>query len=89
MTLSPYHLQQLVDDNGIVETVIAERGYRTCTGHSELQSLGIALPRRADPAGLLIPLWSVDGTPATHVLPKEQRSVPYTAFTQDPCRFER
>jgi hypothetical protein len=73
----------LVQGSGIAEDVIAERGNRTCTGYSELQSLGIALPRHADATGLLFPLWSVDGTPATHILPKEQRSVPYTVYRPD------
>ena len=83
LTLSPDHLRQLQDGSGIALEVIDARGPRTCTGYSELKSLGIALPRRAPAEGLLLPLWSVDGTPATHVLVKEQRTVPYTIFRPD------
>src|SRR5215470_1435689 len=59
MTLTPDHLTQLATRRGIAEAVISERGYRTCTGHSELKSLGIAA-RKAEAQGLLLPLWSVD-----------------------------
>jgi hypothetical protein len=83
MTLSADHLHQLTEGSGIAEDVILQRGARTSTGYSELKSLGIALPRRADAAGLLLPLWSVEGTPATYVLVKEQRSVPYTVYRPD------
>jgi predicted P-loop ATPase len=82
MTLSVEHLDQLAVKRGIAESVIAERGYRTCTGHSELKSLGIGT-RKNEAEGLLIPLWSPDGTPATYVHVKEQREVPYTVFRPD------
>jgi hypothetical protein len=71
MTLSPNHLDQLATKRGIAESVIAERGYRTCTGHSELKSLGIGA-RKAEAEGLLIPLWSPDGTQATFFHVKDE-----------------
>jgi hypothetical protein len=87
MTLSADHLQQLAKARGIAEAVITERGYRTCSGHSELKSLGIAV-RKAEAAGLLLPLWGVDGTPATFVHVHEQREVPYTVFRPDVPRID-
>ena len=64
-TLSLAHHTMLARGSGISDAVIAARGYRTCTGYSELKSLGIALPPRADAHGLLLPLHTVEGKPGT------------------------
>jgi hypothetical protein len=87
MTLSAHHLDQLATKRGIAAEVIRERGYRTCTGHSELKSLGIGV-RKTEAEGLLIPLWSPDGTAATFFHTKDQRTVPYTVFRPDVPRIE-
>src|SRR5262245_23829935 len=87
MTLSDTHMQLLTQGSAIAPEVIQERGYRTCTGASELRSLGITA-RKAEASGLLLPLWSVDGTPATHLLPTEQRMVPYVVFRPDQPRVD-
>jgi putative DNA primase/helicase len=82
LQLSPDHLKTHVEGSGIALDVASERGYRTCTGHSELKSLGIYVPRsRAE--GLLLPLWGVDGRPAQHVHAEEQRTVPLTIYRPD------
>src|SRR5215831_18041692 len=81
--LTPDHLAMLTEGSGIALDVITERGYRTCTGYSELKSLGIAISRSMEPTGVLMPLCAVDGTPATHFLAKENRPVPYTVFRPD------
>jgi len=82
-SLAAKHYTMLAQDSGIDDDVITERGYRTCTGYSELKSLGIILGRNTDANGLLLPLWGVDGIPATHLLVKEDRHVPYTVFRPD------
>src|SRR5262245_31996025 len=87
MTLSADHLHQFATRRGIAQAVMTERGYRTCSGHSELKSLGIAA-RKAEAAGVLLPLWSVDGTPATYVHADDQRTVPYTVFRPDVPRID-
>jgi hypothetical protein len=87
MTLSAQHLDQLAVKRGIDAAVIRERGYRTCTGYSELKSLGIGV-RKADASGILIPLWSPDGTPATFFHATDQQAVTYTTFRPDVPRIE-
>ena len=80
--LSDAHRTMLERHYGLAPEVIAERGYRTSTGHSELKSLGIRVPRvRAE--GLLLPLWGVDGQPAQHLHSEDQRTVPLTIFRPD------
>ena len=83
MTLSPDHLQQLTDGSGIAREVIDERGYRTCTGYSELKSLAIPLRRDTDTHGLLIPLYTTEGKGAQTYIAKEDRSVPLMVYRPD------
>ena len=61
--LSSDHLKMLIDGSGIAPEIIAERGYRTSTGYSELKSCGITVSRDTDVYGLLLPLDSVEGKP--------------------------
>jgi putative DNA primase/helicase len=85
--LTPRHYAMLHQQRGIAEAVIAERGYRTNSGHSELKSLAIVV-RKAEWEGLLLPLWSIDGTPATFLHAPDQREVPYTIFRPDVPRID-
>jgi hypothetical protein len=81
--LSPAHKHILGVESSIAEDVIAERGYRTCTGYSELKSLGIRIRRDTDTHGLLIPLHTVEGTISSTYLAKEDRSVPLMVYRLD------
>jgi putative DNA primase/helicase len=81
--LDATHYAMLTQDSGLSDAVIAARGYRTSTGYSELKSLGIALPRSADAHGLLLPLHTVEGKPATWVDIKADRVVPLTIYRPD------
>ena len=81
--LSPHHRSILETGSGIAPAVIAERGYRSSTGYSELKSLGIRTRRDADCAGILMPLWRVDGTAASHLVVKDDRQVPHVIFRPD------
>jgi putative DNA primase/helicase len=83
MTLADHHRQMLTEGSGIAPDIIAERGYRTSTGHSELKSLGIWAPRTLAAHGLLLPLWGVDGRPAMHVNRQDQSVVPLTIYRPD------
>jgi len=83
MTLTPAHRTILEKDSGIAPDVIAERRYHSSTGYSELKSLGIRTRRDADCAGILMPLWGVDGMAASHLIVKDNRQMPYTIFRPD------
>src|SRR5215510_2413106 len=63
LSARPYKI--LHTESGIAEDVIRERGYRTCTGYSELKSLGIAVRRDTDTHGLLLPLRATNGLQAS------------------------
>ena len=81
--LSSEHLQQLTKGSGIALDVIEERGYRTCTGYSELKSLGIIVRRDTDTHGLLLPLHTVEGKPGETYLAREDRCVPLMVYRPD------
>ncbi len=68
---------------GIDPAVIAERGYRTCDGISELKSLRIDVLRSTDTHGLLLPLHSTEGKPAQFYHPQEERLAPYVVYRPD------
>jgi len=57
------HFSNLHDGSGINPEVILERGYKTVMGKAELSSLGFSSAQQRTP-GILIPLWTVDGTHA-------------------------
>lgn len=59
--LSPAHLGMLRSGSGISDDVILARGYRTVTDPDELEVLGFAPAQRKVP-GLLLPLWTTDGS---------------------------
>ena len=88
-TLSPEHLKALVEGSGIALDVIEERGYRTCTGYSELKSLGITIRRDTDTHGLLLPLHTVNGKPGETYLAKEDRGVPLMVYRPDTPQIDQ
>jgi len=57
------HFRHLNERSSISVDVIKERGYRSLLGKSELEKLGFSPAQQRSP-GILIPLWSVDGTEA-------------------------
>ena len=65
-SLSENHLKMLVEESGISEQVIRERGYRTITSEGDLVQYGFSPAQRRVP-GLLIPLHTTDGKVALHV----------------------
>src|SRR5712691_10222122 len=87
--LRPEHVDMLVNGSGIDPDVVRERGYKTCSGYSELKSLGIAVLRDTHTQGLLVPLHGVDGKPATHFLAKENRSVLLLAYRPDKPEIDK
>jgi len=63
--LLPHHLEQLTQGSGIALDVIAERGYRSIPDaehFAELKELGFSRPQWSNIPGLLLPLWTTDGT---------------------------
>ena len=56
----------LRDGSSISESVIASRGYRTITNGDELRELGFA-PAQCRVPGLLLPLWTTDGSDGLYV----------------------
>ena len=86
--LSAHHYHTLHTGSGLSDEVIKARGYRTCTGHSELKSLGITVQKATHATGLLLPLHGVDGRPVPVTLPKEQRQIPFTVYRPDTPQFE-
>ena len=87
--LSQDHLKMLTEGSGIAVDVIAERGYRTSTGYSELKSLRIPLARDTDTHGLLLPLYTTEGKPADIFIAKEDRSAPLTIYRPDVPQVDR
>jgi len=81
--LRPDHLAMLTEGSGLSLDVIGKRGYRTCSGYSEIKSLGITLRRDTDTHGLLIPLYTTEGKPGQSYIAKEDRSVPLTIYRPD------
>jgi hypothetical protein len=68
LALSERHLRELRDGSGLLDEVIAERGYRSATSTAELRSLGFAdYQARLVPA-LLVPLHGVDGSNSRYVI---------------------
>ena len=66
MTLSDKHYKMLAAESGINDEVIRQRGYRTVTDSAELRDLGFALAQ-CRPPGLLLPLWTTDGSNSLYV----------------------
>lgn len=64
--LSDKHLAMLRDGSGISLEVIQARGYRTVTDPKELAALGFA-PGQCRVPGLLLPLWTPDGSNSLYV----------------------
>src|SRR2546425_6828388 len=86
--LAPHHLAMLREGSGITPEVIAERGYRSITddgtGYNLLLQHGYSKTQAKNRPGLLLPLWSTDGTqpliiyrPDTPRLGKEGHAVKY------------
>jgi hypothetical protein len=65
MPLTGAHRRTLESESGISPDVVAERGYRTVAA-AELAALGFSKAQCL--AGLLIPVWGVDGGLITHQL---------------------
>jgi putative DNA primase/helicase len=82
-SLAPHHLHMLMHGSGLPPDIIAERGYRTCSGLSELKSLGFTMRPSADVHGLLLPLHGTEGKPATIYLPKQDATVPLMTYRPD------
>ncbi|HBP18119.1 MAG TPA: hypothetical protein DEA08_10045, partial [Planctomycetes bacterium] len=60
MDLCANHRHMLLEDSGIPEGILVERGYRTVTQKAELAELGFSRPQQRVP-GLLIPVHDVHG----------------------------
>jgi hypothetical protein len=65
MTLSPEHLKAL-HASAISDEVIQARGYRTITDPAELSQLDFA-PSQCRVPGLLLPVWTTDGSKSLYV----------------------
>ena len=63
--LSPKH-KSILKDSAISDDVIDARGYRTVINSAELRELGFSHNQCRVP-GLLLPLWTTDGSIGTHV----------------------
>jgi DNA polymerase-1 len=89
MSLSPAHLQLLTDASGIDPAVVVERGYSTCDDLAALLQYwvvpmpGVSLP------GLLIPLHSTTGGPATYRHPTSGATIPYVVYRPDVPMLDR
>lgn len=81
--LSEAHWHMLTEGSGIAPEVIAERGYRTSTGYSELKSLGILARRDTHTKGLLLPVMGLQGKPVQTYIAREDRSVPMMLYRPD------
>ena len=66
LSLSENHFKMLVEESGISEAVLQERGYRTITSEGDLVQYGFSPAQRRVP-GLLIPLHTTDGKIGLHV----------------------
>ncbi len=66
LPLSNNHLKMLVEESGITESTIRDRGYRTITNEGDLVQFGFSPAQRRVP-GLLIPLHTTDGKIGLHV----------------------
>jgi len=64
-TLSPAHLQQLMEGSGIAPDVIEQRSAYTATTPAQLEALGFAEYQRRVPA-LVLPVYDVHGQLALH-----------------------
>ena len=73
-TLSPEHQQQL-QDSAISPEVIAARGYASSTSMAALRRLGFSQAQQRH--GLLIPVYTVWGSLAFHVLRPNEPRIPY------------
>src|SRR5262245_3964175 len=88
-SLSPTHLQLLTEASGIDPAVITERGYASVDDLNELlQYWAVPLPGVSLP-GLLIPLYSTTGGPATYRHPTSGASVPYVVYRPDVPMLDR
>src|SRR2546430_1138529 len=62
--LTPEHYAMLVQESGIADKVIVERGYRSTdgtSGYTELKALGFSKAQAWQASGLLLPLHTTDG----------------------------
>jgi hypothetical protein len=82
-TLSPEHLRTLTEGSGIDLGIIAERGYGTCLDLDTLLQywirpiVGVTFP------GILMPLHSTAGGPATYHHPDTGNVLPYAVYRPD------
>jgi Domain of unknown function (DUF3854) len=63
-SLTTAHYTMLAQESGIIDEVIAERGYRSidgASGYTELKALGFSKPQATPSTGLLLPLHTTDG----------------------------
>jgi DNA polymerase I-like protein with 3'-5' exonuclease and polymerase domains len=81
--LAPRHYDLLHTGSGLTDALIQERGYRTSTGLPELRQHGIALPPGCDGTGLLLPMHTVQGGPATWHAAKDPQPVPLVQYRPD------
>ena len=73
--LAPFHLNMLREGSALSDAVIAARGYRTINSSNELAGLGFAPSQQRAP-GLLIPLWTTDGSIGLHIFRPERPPAP-------------
>lgn len=85
--LSARHYRMLHVESGIRDEVIRERSARTCSGYSELKSLGISIRRDTDTHGILLPLHTTDGKQATVFVRDVQ--APLTIYRPDEPQYDK
>lgn len=61
MGLAAHHLSMLLDESGIPEALVAQRGYFTVEDPKELLALGFSDDQSAQVPALVLPLYGVDG----------------------------
>ncbi|MDP9476412.1 MAG: DUF3854 domain-containing protein [Actinomycetota bacterium] len=65
MNLVKHHRKMLLDESGIAQEVVEERGYRSIGQKAELRRFGFSDVQRNVP-GMLVPVWGVNGEIATY-----------------------
>jgi hypothetical protein len=77
-TLAPHHYTMLVEESGIIDEVIAERGYRSiggASGYAALKALEFSNQQAALSTGLLLQVHTTDGRqPLTIFRPDQPQS---------------
>src|SRR5262245_20169089 len=87
--LSPAHLQLLTDASGIDPAIITERGYTSVEDPADLLHYwAVPIPGASLP-GLLIPVHSTTGGPATYRHATSGATMPYVVYRPDVPMLDR